>query len=78
MKLWLQNNDIEIYSTHNKEKSVVTARFIRILKNKIYKYMKSGNKSDNIVNKYNNTYCSTIKMKPVDAKFSTYLDFDKK
>ena len=78
MKLWLQNNDIEMYSTHNKRKSVVTARFIRILKNNIYKYMKPDNKSDNTVNKYNNTYCSTIKMKPVDAKFSTYLDFDKK
>ena len=35
------------------------------------------NKLDNIVNKYNNTYHSTIKMKPVDVKSSTYIDFDK-
>ena len=32
-------------------------------------------KLDDIVNKYNNTYHSTIKMKLVDVKSSTYLDF---
>ena len=35
-------------------------------------------KLDHIVNKYNHTYHSTIKMKPVDVKSSTYIDFDKK
>ena len=35
MKSWLQDNDIEIYSTHNEEKPVVAERFIRTLKNKI-------------------------------------------
>ena len=34
-KKWLKDNDIEMYSTHNKEKSVVAERFIRTLKNKI-------------------------------------------
>ena len=34
-------------------------------------------KLDNIVNKYNHTYHSTIKMKPVDVKSSKYIDFDK-
>ena len=34
-------------------------------------------KIDDIVNKYSNTYYSTIKMKPVDVKSSTYIDFDK-
>ena len=29
------------------------------------------------VNKYNNTYQSTIKMKPVDVKWTRYIDFDK-
>ena len=38
-KKWLQDNDIVMYSTHNKEKSVVVERFIRTLKNKIRKYM---------------------------------------
>ena len=32
-------------------------------------------KLDDIVNKYNNTYHSTIEMKPVNLKSSIYLDF---
>ena len=57
-----------MYSTHNEEKSVVAERFIGTLKNKIYKYMTSVpkiayiDKLDDIVNKYNNKYHSTIKM----------------
>ena len=67
---------IEIYSTHNDGKSVVAERFIRTLKNKIYKFMTSISKNiyidilDDIINKYNNTYHRTIKMKPVDVKSS--------
>ena len=34
-------------------------------------------KLDDIVNKYNNTYHRTIKMKPVDIKSSTYIDSSK-
>ena len=34
-------------------------------------------KLDGIVNKYNNAYCRTIKMKPVDVKRNTYIKFDK-
>ena len=63
-----------------KKKSLVTAeRFIRTLKNKIYKYMTSLSKSfyidklDDIVNKYINTYHSTITMKPVDIKSNIYI-----
>ena len=49
------------------------------MKNTIYKYMTilknvNINKSNNLVNKNNNTYHSTIKMKPVDVKWSTYID----
>ena len=32
---------------------------------------------DDIANKYNNTYHSTIRMKPVDVKLSTYIDSSK-
>ena len=39
MKSWLQDNNIEIYSTHNEGISVVAERLIRTLKTKIYKYM---------------------------------------
>ena len=38
MKSWLEKRAIELYSTHNEKKSFVTERFIRTLKNKIYKY----------------------------------------
>ena len=70
-KSWLQDNDIEIYSTFNEGKS---ERFIRTLKNKIYKYMTSILKNmfikklDDIVNKYNNKYHTIIKMKPFLCK----------
>ena len=74
MKSFLQNNDIEMYSTHKQRKYFVAERFIRTLKNKIYKYMTSISKNvyidklDDIVSKYNNIYHSTIKMKPADVK----------
>ena len=81
MKSWLQDNDIEMYSTYNERTSAVAEIFIRNLKNKIYKYVTSTSKNGfvdelgDIVNKYNNTCHSTINMKPVDVKFSTYIDF---
>ena len=34
-------------------------------------------KLDDIVNKCDNAYHTTIKMKPVDVKSSTYIDFNK-
>ena len=83
MKSWLQDNDIAMYSRHNKVKSVVAERFIRTIKNKIYKYMTSIsktvyiNKLDDIVDEYNNTYHKSIKMKPIDVKNSTYINIDK-
>ena len=74
MKLFLQNNNLEIYSTHNEGKSVVAEGFVRALNNKIYKYMTSVSKNeyidklDDIANKYNNTSHIKIKMKPNDVK----------
>ena len=41
MKSFLQNNDIEMYSTLNERKSLIAERFIRTLKSEIYKYMTS-------------------------------------
>ena len=82
-KKYLKDNDIEMYSIHNEGKSVVAERFIRTLKAKIYKYMTSVSKNvyidklDDIVNDYNNAYHRTIKMKPVDVKDNTYIDFKK-
>ena len=61
MKSWLEKNDLEMYSTHHEGKSVVAERFIRTIKNEIYKHMTSISKHvcieklDDIVNEYNNT-----------------------
>ena len=82
-KKWLRDNDIVMHSTHNEGKSVVAERFIRTLKSKIYKYMTSVSKNvyidklDDIVDEYNNTYHTTIKMKPADVKDNTYINADK-
>ena len=78
MKSFLENNDIEMHSVLNERKYVVAERFIRTLKNKIYKYSSISkkvyiDKLDDIVNKYNNTYHNTIKMKPVDVKSNTHI-----
>ena len=70
MKSWSQDDDIKMYLTHIEGKSVVADRSIRTLKYKIYKYITSVSKNlyinelNDIVNKYNNTYHSAIKMKP--------------
>ena len=80
-KEWLKGNDIEMCSIHNEGKSVAAERFIRTLKTKIYKYMTSISKNvyidklDGIVDEYNNIYHKTIKMKSVDVKDDTYIDF---
>ena len=66
LKKCSKDNDIEMYSIHNEGKSVVAERFIRTLKNKIYKYMTSVSKNvyidklDDIVYEHNNTYHRTI------------------
>ena len=73
-KKWLSDNDIIMYSMYNEGKSVVAERFIRTLKNKLYKHMTATSKNvyydvlDDVVNKYNNTKHSTTKMKPIDVK----------
>ena len=66
-----------MYSTFNEGKSVVAERFIRTLKNKLYKHMMDTGKNvyydvlDDVVNEYNNTKHNTIKMKPKDVKNDT-------
>ena len=81
-KKWLSDNDIIMYSTYNEGKSVAAERFIRTLKNKLYKHMTGIGKNvyydvlDDIVNEHNNTKHSTIKMKPIDVKNNkrVYID----
>ena len=68
-----------MYSTFNEGKSVVAERFIRTLKNKIFKHMTAISKNayvdvlDDIVNKYNNT---TIKMKPIEVTDDSFAEYN--
>ena len=69
-----------MYSTYNEGKSVVAERFIRTLKNKIFKHMTAFSKNvyfdvlDDIVNKYNNTVHRSIQMKPIDVTSDLMLN----
>ena len=71
-----------MYSTFNEEKSVAAERFIRTLKNKIYKHMTATSKNvyfnvlDDIVNKYNNTVHRTIKMKPINVTSDCFAEYN--
>ena len=66
-------------SIHNEGQSAVAEIFIRALKNNMTSRSKNVyiDTLDYTVNKYNNTYHRTIKMKPVDVKSSIYADFNK-
>ena len=81
-KKWLKDNDISMYSTYNERKSVVAERFIRTLKNNIYKHMITISENvyfdvlDDIVDKYNNTYHKTIKMKPADVGDNSFAEYN--
>ena len=81
-KDFLKINNIETCSTYNEGKSVVAERFIRTLKNKIFKHMTAISKNvyfdvlDDIVDKYNNTVCRTIKMTPIDFTDDSYAEYN--
>ena len=70
-------------STNNEGKFVIAERFIRTLKNKIYKYMTAISKNvyidklDDIVKEYNNKYHTSIKMKLVVVTDNTYINVKK-
>ncbi|XP_065645292.1 uncharacterized protein LOC136075783 [Hydra vulgaris] len=69
---------IDIYSTENEEKSSVVERWNRTMKEKMFKYCSANSTRryidilDELVNNYNNTKHSSIKMTPVEANPPTY------
>ena len=71
-----------MYSTYNEGNSIIAERVIRTLQNKIYKHMAAISKSvyfdvlNDIVDKYNNTYHKTIKMKPTDLKSNSFAEYN--
>ena len=78
-KKFLKENDIEIYSTFNEGKTAVAERFIKTLKNKIYKYMTTVGKNvyfNVLEDKYNNNYHSSIKMKPKDVTDNVFVEYN--
>ena len=82
LKDFLKINNIEMYLTYNEGKSVAAERFVRTLKNKIFKHMTAINQNiyfdvlDDIVDKYNNTVHKTIKMKPIEVTDDSYAEYD--
>ena len=64
---------IELYSTENEEKSSMVERWIRTMKEKMWKYFSANstniylNALPNLVREYNNTRHSSVKMTPVKA-----------
>ena len=82
-KDFLKINKIEMYLTYNEGKDVLAERFIRTLKNKIFKHMTAISKNvyfdvlNDIVNKYNNTVQITIKMIPIEVTGNFYVKFNK-
>ena len=83
-KRFLKNNKIEMYSIYNEGKSIVAERFIKTLKNKIFKHMSAISKNvyfdviDDIKynNKYNITVHRTIQMKQVDVNSDSYAEYN--
>ena len=81
-KIFLKINNIEMYSTPNEGKSVVTERFARTLKNKFFKHMTAISKNtyfdvlNDTVDKYNNTVHRTIKMKPIEVMGEYYAEYN--
>ena len=71
-----------MYSTINEGESVTAERFIRTLKNKIYKHTTAISKNvyydvlDDIVNKYVNIVHKTIKMKPIDVTDDSFAEYN--
>lgn len=72
-KQLLDKNNIILYSTQNEEKSTVVERWIKTMKNKIYKNFTLTNSNkyynvlDNLLNEYNNSHHSTINMTPIEG-----------
>ena len=81
MKSWLEENDIEMYSTLNDGKSFAAERFIKTLKKKDFNEKIHTIHTNNTYNTYihtSNTHHNTIKIKPADVKSCNIFNSTKK
>ena len=75
-KKWLNDNNIEMYSTFNEGKAVVIERFNRTLKNKMFKYFTANGTYkyidilSSLINEYNNKKHSSTKLSPNELYFN--------
>ena len=73
MTAWLKNENTTRYSTHGEHKSAIAERFNRTLKERMWRRFTADNTRDwidmldDLVSKYNPSYHTTIRMRPVDA-----------
>ena len=80
MSEWLENNDIFIFFTYNEGKSVITERFIKTLKAKIYKKTTANDSKtylsylNKMIDQYNNTYHHSINKRPINADYSALTE----
>jgi len=69
----LKNNNIEYFSTFSDKKAALVERFNRTLKSRMWKYLRTNETRkwidivQQLVNDYNNSFHSTLKMSPVEA-----------
>ena len=80
MSEWLENNNIFIFLTYNEGKSVITERFIKTLKAKIYKKTTANDSKtylsylNKMIDQYNNTYHHSTNKKPINADYSALTE----
>ena len=80
MSEWLENNDIFIFLTYNEGKSVITERFVKTLKAKIYKKTTANDSKtylsylNKMIDQYNNTYHHSINKRPINADYSALTE----
>ena len=72
-KDFLSKKRIKLYHTENEEKSSIVERWSKTIKNKMWKMFTTNNntvywdKIDKLVDDYNNTKHSSVKMKPIEV-----------
>ena len=80
---FLQENDIQLFTTESDKKAIIVERLNRTMKGRMYTYFTANNTYryidvlQSLVDGYNNTYHRSIKMKPIDVrpepKFTTQI-----